>query len=80
MNKKMYFVYHVPKVKVGMTSDLGKRVFEEQGYDPAEVQILYATRSMEEASELEIAYQKSLGYKVDQITYADLMNLSRIHI
>ena len=74
MNKKMYFVYHVPKVKVGMTSDLGKRVFEEQGYDPAEVQILYATRSMEEASELEIAYQKSLGYKVDQITYADLMN------
>jgi NTP pyrophosphatase (non-canonical NTP hydrolase) len=74
MNKKMYFVYHVPKVKVGMTSDLGKRVFEEQGYDPAEVQILYATRSMEEASELEVAYQKSLGYKVDQITYADLMN------
>jgi NTP pyrophosphatase (non-canonical NTP hydrolase) len=74
MNKKMYFVYHVPKVKVGMTSDLGKRVFEEQGYDPADVQILYATRSMEEASELEIAYQKSLGYKVDQITYADLMN------
>ena len=74
MNKKMYFVYHVPKVKVGMTSDLGKRVFEEQGYDPAEVQILYATRSMEEASELEIAYQKSLGYKVDQMTYADLMN------
>ena len=69
----MYFVYHVPKVKVGMTSDLGKRVFEEQGYDPAEVQILYATRSMEEASELEIAYQKSLGYKVDQMTYADLM-------
>ena len=73
MNKKMYFVYHVPKVKVGMTSDLGKRVFEEQGYDPAEVQILYATRSMEEASELEIAYQKSLGYKVDQMTYSELM-------
>ena len=73
MNKKMYFVYHVPKVKVGMTSDLGKRVFEEQGYDPADVQILYATRSMEEASELEIAYQKSLGYKVDQMTYSELM-------
>ena len=69
----MYFVYHVPKVKVGMTSDLGKRVFEEQGYDPAEVQILYATRSMEEASELEVAYQKSLGYKVDQMTYSELM-------
>ena len=43
MNKKMYFVYHVPKVKVGMTSNLGKRVFEEQGYDPADVQILHTT-------------------------------------
>ena len=53
-SKKMYFVYHIPKVKVGMTHDLGSRVFEKQGYDPSEVQILYATRSMEEASELEI--------------------------
>ena len=73
-NKKMYFVYHVPKVKVGMTSNLGKRVFEEQGYDPADVQILHTTYLMEEASELERMYQKSFGYKVDQMTYADLMN------
>ena len=73
MNKKMYFVYHVPKVKVGMTSDLGKRVFEEQGYDPADVQILHTTYLMEEASELEKMYQKSFGYKVDQMTYADLV-------
>ena len=72
MNKKMYFVYHVPKVKVGMTSNLGKRVFEEQGYDPADVQILHTTYVMEEASELERMYQKSFGYKVDQMTYADL--------
>ena len=33
----MYYVYHVPKVKIGMTKDLGTRVFEEQGYDPAKV-------------------------------------------
>ncbi len=73
----MYFVYHIPKVKVGMTHDLGSRVFEKQGYDPSEVQILYATRSMEEASELEIAYQKSLGYKVDRISYKDLMGTKK---
>jgi len=72
-NKKMYFVYHIPKVKVGMTHDLGARVFDKQGYDPSDVQILYATRSMEEASELEIAYQKSLGYAVDRMSYKDLM-------
>ena len=76
-SKKMYFVYHIPKVKVGMTHDLGSRVFEKQGYDPSEVQILYATRSMEEASELEIEYQKSLGYKVDRISYKDLMGTKK---
>ena len=31
------------EVKVGVTSNLGKRVFEEQGYDPTEVQILHTT-------------------------------------
>ena len=77
-SKKMYFVYHIPKVKVGMTHDLGSRVFEKQGYDPSEVQILYATRSMEEASELEIEYQKSLGYKVDRISYKDLMGTKKL--
>ncbi len=76
-SKKMYFVYHIPKVKVGMTHDLGSRVFEKQGYDPSEVQILYVTRSMEEASELEIAYQKSLGYKVDRMSYKDLMGTKK---
>ena len=69
----MYFVYHVPKVKVGVTANLGKRVFEEQGYDPSEVQILHTTYLIEEASELEKMYQKSFGYKVDQMTYAELM-------
>ena len=70
----MYFVYHVPKVKVGVTANLGKRVFDEQGYDPSEVQILHTTYLIEEASELEKMYQKSFGYKVDQMTYADLIN------
>ena len=77
-NKKMYFVYHIPKVKVGMTSDLGKRVFEEQGYDPSEVQILYVTRNMADASESEISYQKSLGYVVDRMSYKDLMSSKKV--
>jgi NTP pyrophosphatase (non-canonical NTP hydrolase) len=77
MNKKMYFVYHVPKVKVGVTANLGKRVFDEQGYDPSEVQILHTTYLIEEASELEKMYQKSFGYKVDQMTYADLINSNK---
>jgi NTP pyrophosphatase (non-canonical NTP hydrolase) len=67
----------VPKVKVGVTANLGKRVFDEQGYDPSEVQILHTTYLIEEASELEKMYQKSFGYKVDQMTYADLINSNK---
>ena len=72
-DQKMYFIYHIPGQKVGMTHDLGTRVFEKQGYDPSEVQILYATRSMEEASELEIMYQKNLGLPIDRVSYKDLI-------
>ena len=46
--KPMYYVYHVPKIKVGMTKDLGDRVFEQQGYDPSyEVELLFVSRDME---------------------------------
>ena len=37
--KPMYYVYHIPKIKVGMTKDLGDRVFEQQGYEPEEVEL-----------------------------------------
>ena len=37
--KPMYYVYHIPKIKVGMTKDLGDRVFEQQGYEPARSRI-----------------------------------------
>ena len=71
--KPMYYVYHVPGVKVGMTKDLGDRVFEQQGYDPHEVELLYVSRDMESASEKELQYQKALQYPVDRQSYKDLM-------
>jgi NTP pyrophosphatase (non-canonical NTP hydrolase) len=71
--KPMYYVYHVPGVKVGMTKDLGDRVFEQQGYDPHEVELLYVSRDMESASKKEIEYQKFYGYTVDRQSYKDLM-------
>ena len=48
--KPMYYVYHIPKIKVGMTKDLGDRVFEQQGYEPAEVELLFVSRDLESAS------------------------------
>ena len=71
--KSMYYVYHVPGVKVGMTKDLGDRVFEQQGYDPREVELLYVSRDIEEASAKELEFQKALQYPVDRQSYKDLM-------
>ena len=48
--KPMYYVYHIPKVKVGMTKDLGDRVFEQQGYEPEEVELLFVSRDLESSS------------------------------
>ena len=71
--KPMYYVYHVPGIKVGMTKDLGDRVFEQQGYDPHEVELLFVSRDMQKASEKEIEYQKALQYPVDRQSYKDLI-------
>ena len=71
--KPIYYVYHVPGIKVGMTKDLGDRVFEQQGYDPHEVELLFVSRDMQEASEKEIEYQKALQYPVDRQSYKDLI-------
>ena len=71
--KSMYYVYHIPKIKIGMTKDLGDRVFEQQGYEPEEVELLFVSRDMAAASKKEIEYQKFYGYSVDRQSYKSLM-------
>tara|TARA_R110002060_G_scaffold26997_4_gene36672 strand:+ start:92 stop:940 length:849 start_codon:yes stop_codon:yes gene_type:complete len=71
--KPMYYVYHVPGIKVGMTKDLGDRVFEQQGYDPHEIELLFVSRDMEEASEKELEYQRLFELKEDRQSYKDLI-------
>jgi len=71
--KPMYYVYHIPKIKIGMTKDLGDRVFEQQGYSPEDVELLYVSRDMDSASKKELEYQKFYGYPVDRQSYKDLM-------
>jgi len=71
--RPMYYVYHIPKIKIGMTKDLGDRVFEQQGYEPDEVELMFVSRNLEEASKKEIEYQKFYGYPVDRQSYKSLM-------
>ena len=72
LKKGKYKIYHIPGVKIGCTTNVKKRVEEEQGYKPSEYDILYETDDIVEASEAERNLQKELKYKTDIKLYKDL--------
>ena len=55
-----YKIYHIPGKKIGCTTNVIKRVEQEQGYKPGEYEILYETDDISEASKTEKALQKDL--------------------
>ena len=67
-----YYLYHIPGKKVGVTTDLKRRVEDQQGYGPGEYEIIESSDDIYFISEGEIYYQKEFGYKVDQIPYNKL--------
>ena len=70
----MYYLYHIPGKKIGVTRDLDSRVTVAQGYKPGEYEVLDSSEDISYISNKEIELQKSYGYKVDRQTYRDLMN------
>ena len=70
----MYYMYHIPGVKIGVTTDLKERVERQQGYEPGEYQLLMSTEDIDFISEQEIKLQKLHGYRVDRQLYKDLYN------
>ena len=70
----MYYLYHIPGVKIGVTTDLEERVERQQGYEPGEYQLLMSTEDIDFISEQEIKLQKLHGYRVDRQLYKDLHN------
>ena len=67
-----YKVYHIPGKKIGCTTNVKKRVQQEQGYKPGEYEILFETDDIKEASNAERTLQQDLGYKVDLKPYKEL--------
>ncbi len=67
-----YKIYHIPGKKIGCTTNIKKRVEQEQGYKPGEYEILYETDDIGDASRAEKTLQKDLGYKEDVKLYKDL--------
>lgn len=70
----MYYLYHIPGKKIGVTNDVEGRVISQQGYGWDEFEILAMDEDISYISELELSMQKSLGYPVDRQLYKDLFN------
>ena len=68
----MYYLYHVPGVKIGVTTNLEDRVERQQGYYPEEYEVIMSTTDIDLISEKERQLQKALGYKVDMKLYSKL--------
>jgi NTP pyrophosphatase (non-canonical NTP hydrolase) len=68
----MYYLYHVPGVKIGVTTNLEDRVERQQGYYPEEYKVIMSTTDIDLISEKERQLQKALGYRVDMKPYNKL--------
>ena len=70
----MYYLYHIPGRKIGVTNDVEGRVVNQQGYDWGEFEVLAMDEDISYISNLELELQKKFGYKVDRKLYKDLFN------
>ena len=68
----MYYLYHIPGKKIGVTRDLNTRVTLIQGYKENEYEVLEQSDDIDYISDREIELQKSYGYKVDLKKYKNL--------
>jgi NTP pyrophosphatase (non-canonical NTP hydrolase) len=76
----MYYLYHIPGKKIGVTCNLNNRVTLTQGYNPDEYEVLDQSDDIDYISEKEIELQKSYGYKVDRKKYNELVKLNKMKI
>ena len=68
----MYYLYHIPGKKIGVTRNLNTRVTLIQGYKENEYEVLEQSEDIDYISDREIELQKSYGYKVDRTKYKNL--------
>ena len=68
----MYYLYHIPGKKIGVTRNLNKRVTLIQGYKEGEYEVLDQSEDINYISDKEIELQKSYGYRVDRKKYSEL--------
>ena len=75
----MYYLYHIPGKKIGVTCNLNKRVTLIQGYKENEYEVLEQSEDIDYISDREIELQLSYGYKKDRKLYKQLFNKMKIN-
>ena len=70
--KEIFYLYHIPGKKIGITRNLKDRVTRQQGYTADEYEVLLTSDDIDYISDKEIELQKSYGYKVDRQKYNSL--------
>jgi NTP pyrophosphatase (non-canonical NTP hydrolase) len=68
----MYYIYHIPGQKIGVTRDLNKRVTVTQGYKEGEYEVLDSSDDINYISDKELELQMLYGYKIDRKLYKNL--------
>ena len=76
----MYYIYHIPGKKIGVTRNLNNRVTLTQGYTADEYEVLDQSDDINYISEKEIELQKSYGYRVDRKKYNELIKFNKMNI
>jgi len=76
----MYYLYHIPGKKIGVTRDLNTRVTLIQGYSSSEYEVLDQSDDINYISDKEIELQKSYGYKIDRKKYKNLFKKMKINV
>ncbi len=71
----MYYIYHIPGKKIGVTRNLNNRVTLAQGYKPGEYEVLDQSDDIDYISDKEIELQQSYGYKIDNKLYKNLFKM-----
>lgn len=72
----IYYIYHIPGKKIGVTTNLKSRVEDQQGYGPGEYEVLARRHDITQAAKYEAMYQRMYGYPVDMVPY-DKLNCNK---
>ena len=79
MDNIIYYLYHIPGKKIGVTRDLNNRVTTQQGFFPDEYEVLDHSNDINYISKREIELQQSYGYKIDRVEYKNLNKNMKIN-